>query len=52
MSRHQSSAIEQLLGLLFSAAAFVVAAAVYIRRAYTQRRNENTDNHQQGSSNE
>lgn len=45
MSRRQSSAPEALLGLLFSAAAALVAAAVYIRRVYTQR----IDDQQQGS---
>lgn len=49
MSRRQSSAIEHLFGLLFSAGAFLVAAAIYIRRTYKALLEEREAERQQGS---
>lgn len=52
MSRNASSPAEQLLGLIFTGLAALVAAAVFIRRIYTMRLEQAANDHQQGSDNE
>jgi hypothetical protein len=49
MSRHQASGLEVLLGLLFSAAAGIVAAGAFIYRIYTQRLDTEPTENSQGS---